>query len=165
MIKLLVLDVDGTLTDGGVYIDGSGSEFKRFDIQDGMGIVLLQKSSVHVAIISGRYSKATQQRAKELGISLLYNGVLHKLRVLQELAEELDFSREEISFAGDDVNDIDCMEWAGLSFAVANARPAVKKIADHVTTSKGGHGAVREICEKIIYFNSLSFQENINENV
>lgn len=153
MIKLLVLDVDGTLTDGGVYMDGKGNEYKRFDIQDGMGIVLLKQKFVQVAIISGRYSMATELRAKELGISLLYNGVQDKLVVLTELAEKEGFSKDEIAFAGDDINDMECMEWAGFGFAVANAREEVKMMADHVTSSSGGYGAVREICEKIISIN------------
>lgn len=153
MIRLLVLDVDGTLTDGGIYVDGAGNELKRFDIQDGMGLALLRRSSVKVAVISGRYSGATERRAAELGIDLIFNGVDDKMEVLKKIADDLGFCRDEIAYAGDDVNDIDCIEWSGLGIAVVNARQSVKACADMVTSANGGYGAVREICEYIMSLN------------
>ena len=156
MIKLVALDVDGTLTDGGVYLDGAGAEFKRFDIQDGMGLVLPRKAGVRVAIISGRFSQATEGRARELGVELLYNGVGDKLPVLKALAGELGLEPEEIAFVGDDVNDLACLQWSGLGIAVANGRPEVRAAADRVTEAGGGYGAVREAAELILSLNSAS---------
>ncbi|WP_024821758.1 MULTISPECIES: KdsC family phosphatase [Aminobacterium] len=154
-IKLLALDVDGTLTDGGVYLDGRGSEFKRFDIQDGMGIARLRKSGVHIAIISGRYSSATEGRARELGIDLIYNGVPNKYETLLAVAKMLDLLPSEIAYAGDDVNDVECITWAGLGCAVANGVEEAKKAADFVTAASGGRGAVREIAEYILRNNKI----------
>lgn len=160
MIRLLALDVDGTLTDGGLYMDGSGNEFKRFDIQDGMGLVLLREHSVKVAFISGRFSGSTEQRARDLGIEMLYNGVSRKLELLKKIAREMGFSNEEVAFAGDDVNDMDCITWSGLGIAVANARPQVRECADMVTSAPGGYGAVREICEFIIDRNTRPYDKD-----
>jgi len=154
MIKLFAMDVDGTLTDGGVYMDGRGGEWKRFDIQDGMGIARLKASGVVIAFVSGRPSPATDQRAKDLGVDRVYNGAGDKLSVLRELAFELGLSREEIAYMGDDVNDLPAMEWAGLSIAPANALPEVKAASDWVTNSCGGHGAVREAAERILELNA-----------
>lgn len=154
MIKLFAMDVDGTLTDGGVYMDGRGGEWKRFDIQDGMGIARLKASGVVMAFVSGRPSPATDQRAKDLGVDRVYNGASDKLSVLRELAFELGLSREEVAYMGDDVNDLPAMEWAGLGIAPANALPEVKAASDWVTNSCGGHGAVREAAERILELNA-----------
>ena len=135
-------------------MDGSGNEFKRFDIQDGMGLVLLREHSVKVALVSGRFSGSTEKRARDLGIEMLYNGVSRKLDLLKKIAQEMGLSNEEVAFAGDDVNDMDCIRWSGLGIAVANARPQVRECADMVTSTPGGYGAVREICEFIISGNS-----------
>ena len=153
-IKLLVLDVDGTLTDGGVYMDGRGGEFKRFDIHDGMGIVRLRAAGVRTAFLSGRRSEATAQRAAELGVELLFNGVREKLPVLCSLLSDLSLSAEEAAYMGDDVNDVDCLRAAGLAFAPADAVPEAKAAADFVTSAKGGGGAVREAAEHIISLNA-----------
>ena len=153
MIKLFALDVDGTLTDGGVYMDGNGNEFKRFDIQDGYGLVMLQRLGIKVAFISGRFSKATQQRADDLKIAVCINGTSDKLKDLQALSNELCITAEEIAYAGDDIPDIECMKWAGFGMAVANARDEVKAAACFVSVSRGGHGAVRELAEHIIMLN------------
>lgn len=153
MIKLFALDVDGTLTDGGVYMDGNGNEFKRFDIQDGYGLVMLQRLGIKVAFISGRFSKATQQRADDLKIAVCINGTSDKLKDLQDLSNELCITAEEIAYAGDDIPDIECMKWAGFGMAVANARDEVKAAACFVSLSCGGHGAVRELAEHIIMLN------------
>ena len=152
-IKLLVLDVDGTLTDGGVYMDGRGGEFKRFDIHDGMGIVRLRAAGVRTAFLSGRRSEATAQRAADLGVELLFNGVREKLPVLRSLLSDLSLSAEEAAYMGDDVNNVDCLRAAGLAFAPADAVPEAKSAADFVTSAKGGGGAVREAAEHIISLN------------
>lgn len=161
MFRLIALDVDGTLTDGGVYLDGAGSEFKRFDIQDGMGLVLLRRAGVRVAIISGRFSQATEGRARELGVDLLYNGVGDKLPVLQKLSAELALTSEEVVFVGDDVNDIDCIRWCGMGIAVANARPEVLREADRITAARGGCGAVREAAEMVLKMNRESEKDPV----
>ncbi|MDD4159384.1 MAG: HAD hydrolase family protein [Synergistaceae bacterium] len=153
MIKLFALDVDGTLTDGGVYMDGKGGEFKRFDIQDGYGIRKLIDRDIKVFFISGRYSPATQQRAEDLRVTGCVNGTKDKLSELKTLAENYHIEREEVAFAGDDIPDIECIEWAGLGIAVANAVSQVVMIADWKTESTGGHGAIRECAEKIIQIN------------
>ena len=149
-VKLLVLDVDGTLTDGSVYMDGEGHEFKRFDIQDGMVIVMLRRNGIEVAIISGRFSASTDQRARDLGLSFVFNGVKDKLATLMSLSEKLSLKADEVAYIGDDVNDIDCIKWAGFGIAVSNARPEVKEIADYVTKSPGGRGAVREVADLLL---------------
>jgi 3-deoxy-D-manno-octulosonate 8-phosphate phosphatase (KDO 8-P phosphatase) len=155
-IRLLVLDVDGTLTDGAVFLDGAGNEFKRFHVRDGMGIARLRASGVEVAILSGRYSAATARRAGELGIHLLFNGVKNKLPALEELAASLGLAAEEIAYAGDDVNDLQCIRWAGLGCAVADAEDDVRNAARFVSKSRGGYGAVRDIAEHIIRLNGAT---------
>ncbi len=155
-IRLLVLDVDGTLTDGSIFLDGSGNEFKRFNVRDGMGIHRLRASGVDVAILSGRYSASTARRAGELGIHLLFNGVKDKLRFLVELAEKLGMRRDEIAYAGDDLNDLDCIRWAGLGCAVADAVGEVRASARYVAAHAGGCGAVRDVAEHILCINGES---------
>ncbi len=149
--------MDGTLTDGGVALDGSGGEWKRFDIQDGMGIFRLQKRGVEVALISGRRSEATARRARELGIREVVNGVGEKLPALQELCRTRQVLPEEVCFVGDDLNDIDCIRWSGLGVAVRNARLEVKAMADWITPSCGGYGAVRDVADKILALNGGSY--------
>lgn len=148
--RLLAMDVDGTLTDGGVFIDAAGNEFKRFDIQDGMGIALFRKAGGKVAWISGRFSPVTELRARELHVDFLANGAAEKLPVLQKIAAEAGVSAEEVIFIGDDVNDRECVRWSGLGVAVANAVPGLKTSARHVTQRRGGNGAIREVVDMIL---------------
>lgn len=155
MIKLFALDVDGTLTDGYVYLDGHGGEIKRFDLQDGFGLVQLMELGVKVAFISGRYSAATQQRADGLKISRCINGTKDKLSDLKSLCQEWGITREEVAFAGDDIPDAECIEWAGLGIAVANARPEIKALANWQTERAGGCGAIRECVEHILSVNGV----------
>jgi 3-deoxy-D-manno-octulosonate 8-phosphate phosphatase (KDO 8-P phosphatase) len=150
LIKLFALDVDGTLTDGSVYMDGEGRELKRFDIQDGYGLVSLRRAGVKVVFISGRFSKATEQRAQDLKIDLCINGTKEKLADLKKLAKQWNIERDEIAYAGDDVPDAECVGWAGLGIAVANAAGGLKAIADYVTERPGGYGAIRECAEYIL---------------
>jgi 3-deoxy-D-manno-octulosonate 8-phosphate phosphatase (KDO 8-P phosphatase) len=154
MIRLAAFDVDGTLTDGGIYLDGGEGEWKRFDVQDGMGLSLLARSGVVLAIISGRYSPVTERRVRELGIEHCINGVVEKLPVLQELARNLEIAPEEVAFVGDDINDLSCIAWAGLGMAVQNALPEVQEAAAYVTRRSGGFGAVREAAEYILAYNT-----------
>ena len=156
MIKLFAMDVDGTLTDGGVYMDGKGGELKRFSIQDGLGIVMLIRSGVQVVFISGRYSAATRQRADDLNISECINGTKDKLGDLKKLSVKWNIAREEVAYAGDDIPDIDCIKWAGLGLAVANACKEVKAAAAWTSSLSGGHGAIRECAEKIFEINGTN---------
>ncbi|WP_342447421.1 MULTISPECIES: KdsC family phosphatase [unclassified Pyramidobacter] len=150
MFRLLAMDVDGTLTDGSVFIDAAGNEFKRFDIQDGMGMALFRKAGGKVAWISGRFSAVTELRARELHVDFLANGVAEKLSVLRKIAAEAGVTAGEVIFIGDDVNDRECVRWAGLGVAVANAVPALKASASHVTQRSGGSGAIREVVDMVL---------------
>jgi 3-deoxy-D-manno-octulosonate 8-phosphate phosphatase (KDO 8-P phosphatase) len=149
-IKLLVLDVDGVLTDGRLWYDNSGEELKAFDIQDGLGIKLLMRSGVDVGIITGRRSALVARRARELGIRHVVQGREDKLVALRTLAEELAVPLEEIAYMGDDLPDLSAIRAVGLGIAVANARPVVAEHASYKTARSGGDGAVREICELIL---------------
>lgn len=150
MFRLLAMDVDGTLTDGSVFIDAAGNEFKRFDIQDGMGMALFRKAGGKVAWISGRFSAVTELRARELHVDFLANGVAEKLPVLQKIAAEAGLTASEVIFIGDDVNDCECVRWAGLGIAVANAVPKLKASASRVTQRSGGSGAIREVVDMVL---------------
>ena len=153
MYKLFAMDVDGTLTDGSVLMDGSGSEYKRFNIQDGMGIARFRAAGGKVAFISGRYSAATELRARELHVDFLANGIGEKLPKLIQIADQLGIKPSEVAYIGDDVNDLDCARWVGLGIAVANAVPELKEAADLVTTREGGNGAVREVADLLLSSN------------
>ncbi len=153
MIRLFVMDVDGTMTDGAIYLDGSVGEFKRFDVRDGLGISRLISSGVKTAIISGRNSPATDRRARELGIGLVLQGVKDKLVELEKMARDMSLDPEEVAYIGDDVNDCSCIIWAGRGFAPSDAVPEARKAADIVTSAAGGYGAVREAVEHILHIN------------
>ncbi len=151
MIKLLVLDVDGTLTDGGVFIDGNGNEFKRFDVRDGLGIARLHRAGVKTMILSGRHSEATSRRATELGIHMVYQDVKNKLEVLEKVAAEQGLAAPEIAYMGDDVNDTDCIRWAGVGMAPSDAAVSATEAADLVTSARGGYGAAREAIDRLLF--------------
>lgn len=149
-IRLLILDVDGVMTDGTVTIDSSGEEIKSFNVKDGQGIKLLMNEGIEIVIISGRKSNAVKCRAKNLGITEVYQGIEDKREVLFMLLEKKGLSNEQICCMGDDLPDIPVFRHSGLSIAVANAVKEVQKEADFVTKNKGGKGAVREVCEIIL---------------
>ncbi len=150
-IKLLVLDVDGTLTDGGVYIDANGVQSKKFNIRDGMGITLLHEKGIPVGIISHSRAQAIlDERARMLGIQYVYSGKEPKLDVLQKWMTELSLSFGEIAYIGDDVNDIGIMEKVGLSACPSDAHFHVVKTADIVLTREGGKGCVREFIDRYL---------------
>lgn len=151
-INLLAMDVDGTMTDGGIYVSGSGEEFKRFDIQDGMGLTLFHKSGGKLALLSGRYSAASQRRAEELKFDIIANGIGDKLSELQRISKSLGLSAEQVCYIGDDINDVDCIRWAGFGVAVANAIEEVKTSADYVTHRSGGQGALREVVDLLLQY-------------
>ncbi len=149
-IKLLILDVDGTLTDGGLYFAAQGLAMKRFDVHDGLGLVRLQEAGVEVALVSADASPITRARADKLGIRAVFTGCGDKADVVQRLLEERDLTAEQAVYMGDDVTDLAAMSKVGNSAAPASAMAEVCEAADYVTTKTGGHGAVREVCDLII---------------
>lgn len=149
-IRLLVLDVDGVLTDGRLFISPSGEEFKVFHVRDGSGLVAVQRQGVAVAIISGRDSEAVTRRAGELGIRHVRQGVADKAAELAALMRELGVSPAETACVGDDTPDIPMLKAAGLAIAVADAHPALRPVAHWVTPTRGGRGAVRDVCDLLL---------------
>lgn len=149
-VKLLALDVDGVLTDGGVYYDDAGNETKRFHIQDGLGLVLARLAGLPVAWITGRQSAVVERRARELNVAHLRQGVSNKAEALADIAAICHVGAEHTAYMGDDLNDLPALRWAGVPLAPANARPEVQAIAEYVTTVPGGSGAVREAVEAIL---------------
>lgn len=151
MIKLLVMDVDGTLTDGTVFISKQGEMCKPFYVRDGLGIKhILPKAGIEPAIITGRNSEIVSYRAKELGIKYIYQGISDKKLALIKLKEQLGLSWSEIAFIGDDLNDLPAINLVGCSACPADAIPEVKNICDYICTVLGGRGAVREFIEWLI---------------
>lgn len=149
-IKLLLLDVDGVLTDGKIIIDDNGTESKAFNVRDGHGLKMLKRTDVQVGIITGRKSHVVEHRAKELGIEILYQGVRNKLEPYEEILNNLSLSDEQIAYVGDDIVDLPVMRRVGASFTVGDASVDVKKYADYTLSFGGGNGAVREVCELIL---------------
>ena len=151
MIELIVLDVDGTLTDGKIIHTSSGDEGKAFDVKDGMGVASWTKIlNKKAAIITGRTSKLVEIRAKELGVTHLYQGVHNKDKILQNILDEENLSWDQVAGIGDDLNDYKMLKKVGLSFAVNDAVDDIKEIVDVVCTKNGGFGAVREMVEYIL---------------
>ena len=149
-IRLLVLDVDGVLTDGRLFISAAGEELKVFHVRDGSGLVAIQRAGITVAIISGRDSPAVTRRATELGIRHVHQGVADKGALLERLLDELGIAAEETACVGDDTPDAPMLRRAGLAIGVADAHPALLAAAHWVTKSNGGHGAVREVCDLLL---------------
>lgn len=149
-IKLMVFDVDGVLTNGQLFFTEDGTELKAFNSLDGHGIKMLHQAGIDTAIITGRTSKLVIKRAKDLGITHLYQGREDKLQALQELLTESTLSLEEVGYVGDDLPDLGAIRAVGLGIAVANAHSFVRENADWQTTLCGGSGAAREICDLIL---------------
>jgi 3-deoxy-D-manno-octulosonate 8-phosphate phosphatase (KDO 8-P phosphatase) len=149
-IKMLVLDVDGVLSDGRLYYSNSGDELKSFSIKDGLGIKLLQDAGVKVAIITGRTSEIVTRRATELGIEEIVQGREDKRHALAELCERSGINMEDCAYMGDDLPDLGAIISAGLGMTVADGAATVRQAADWTSEAKGGFGAVREACEYIL---------------
>lgn len=149
-IKLLILDVDGVMTDGSIILDNEGNEFKVFNVRDGHGIKMLGKAGIQAAIITGRYSEVVERRARELGIREVYQRCHIKSVAFDHLIEKLGLKPEEVAYVGDDIVDIPIFMRVGLSIAVSDATEETKAVAMMVTENRGGRGAVREICEFLI---------------
>jgi 3-deoxy-D-manno-octulosonate 8-phosphate phosphatase (KDO 8-P phosphatase) len=149
-IRLLLLDVDGVLTDGRLMYDGTGREYKTFHIRDGQGITLLQRAGIKVGLLSGRSSSAVRIRARELGIQLIRQKVVDKCIALKAIGEKERMGKGEICFLGDDLIDLPAFGQVGFAVAVADAAKELKTCAHYVTRKRGGQGAVRELCELIL---------------
>jgi 3-deoxy-D-manno-octulosonate 8-phosphate phosphatase (KDO 8-P phosphatase) len=150
-VRLLVLDVDGVLTDGRLHITADGEETKVFHVRDGSGIVAVQRAGIQVAIISGRASAAVTRRAAELGIQHVRQGIGDKGAALEQLLQELQLAPELLACVGDDTPDLPMLERASLAIVVADAHAAVRPAAHWITTAAGGHGAVREVCDLLLH--------------
>lgn len=149
-LRAVVLDVDGVLTDAGMYYGPEGEAFKKFNSRDGMGVRLLRAAGLEVALITGENSQAVARRAEKLKIEEVHLGIEDKLPVLQDLAKRKGYAAEEIGYMGDDVNDLACLQWVGVAAAPADAMPPVLSVAELITERNGGEGAVREFADQIL---------------
>jgi len=149
-IKLVILDVDGVMSDGGLYMDENGLQQRRFDIKDGMGTVILPMLGIEVAIITSRRSGAVRARAEELKVKRYYEGIRKKTEAYAEIKTDMGIDDDEVCYVGDDLVDLSMMKIVGLPIAVADAVPEAIDLAKYVTKARGGHGAVREVAEMIL---------------
>ncbi len=149
-VRLVVLDVDDVLTDGGISLDPTGAETKRFNVVDGTGIHLLRFHGLEVGLLSGRPSPVVARRAAELDVSFHHDGVRDKRPKLEEILRERKIDAKELCYVGDDIIDIPCLRLSGFPVAVANARPEVKRFAAYITRATSDRGAVREVAEVLL---------------
>lgn len=149
-IRLFATDVDGVLTDAGMYYSESGDEWKKFNTRDGMGIKLLQKAGLITAIVTQERTRLVARRAEKLAIPELHQGVMDKLTVMRDMARRHGISLKQVMYIGDDVNDIEALQAVGVSAAPADGLPQVLDVVDYVCRQKGGEGAVRELAEMIL---------------
>ena len=149
-IKLLLLDVDGVMTDGRIIYLNDGGEAKAFDVKDGHGLKLIQRAGIKVGIITGRQSDIVARRAAELGIELVYQGAKDKMQPFMEILEKLGLKASEVAYVGDDLVDLPVMRLVGFSATVADASDDIKPYVDLVTSRPGGRGAVREVCDFLL---------------
>ena len=148
--RLLMMDVDGVLTDGRIIQDGHGHELKVFDVKDGHGIVMAHRAKLRTALISGRESETIRRRAEELGIELVFQKIWNKLEVYEKILADTELTHDEVAYIGDDLIDIPLLRRVGLAVAVADAVDEVKAAAHLITQRPGGQGAVREVIELIL---------------
>ncbi|MCM3412434.1 KdsC family phosphatase [Metabacillus litoralis] len=149
-IKMLVMDVDGTLTDGKIYVGDNGEVFKAFNVKDGYRLIAIDKYNIVPVIITGKISEILSKRAAELKIEEVYQGIEHKLEVLDEIIKKYQLTYENVAYIGDDVNDLDCMNVCYLKACPADAVGEVIEVADYVCKVNGGNGAVREFIDFIV---------------
>jgi 3-deoxy-D-manno-octulosonate 8-phosphate phosphatase (KDO 8-P phosphatase) len=149
-IKLLLLDVDGILTDGSIIYTDEGKEIKTFNVRDGFGINILRKAGVETGLITARSSEALIRRSRDLHLKYVYQGVREKVKMCERVKKELNLQAREIAYMGDDWLDLALLSKVGFSATASDGAPEVKKIVDYVSTCSGGKGAVREVCELII---------------
>ena len=149
-IRLFATDVDGVLTDAGMYYSESGEELKKFNTRDGMGIKLLQRAGIVTAIVTQERTKLVARRGEKLMIPEVHQGIMDKLALVREMVERLGLSMEEVAYIGDDVNDVATLKAVGFSATPADGMPQAAAVVDYVCAKKGGEGAVREIIEMIL---------------
>lgn len=149
-VQMLITDCDGVLTDGGMYYSERGDELKKFNTKDGMGLKLLQDNGIITAIITGEDVQIVRNRAKKMQVNEVFCGIKNKKVTLEKLLEKYNLSHDQVAYIGDDLNDLEIMQSVGVSFSVPDGMESVKKIADYVTTRKGGDGAVREVADLIL---------------
>jgi len=149
-IRLFATDVDGVLTDAGMYYSETGDEWKKFNTRDGMGIKLLQRAGLITAIVTQERTKLVARRAEKLAIPELHQGVMNKLAVIREMAVRHGLSLQQVAYIGDDVNDLEALKAVGFSASPADGLPAIVAAVDYICQKKGGEGAVREIIEMIL---------------
>jgi YrbI family 3-deoxy-D-manno-octulosonate 8-phosphate phosphatase len=150
-IKVVVTDVDGVLTDGGMYYGAGGDEIKKFNVRDGAGVALLKLAGIRVGAITGENISLVERRMRKIGANFLYVGVRDKLACVEKAAADLGVSPDEIAYVGDEINDYALLGGVGVFFAVADANSIILSRADHVLKTKGGEGALREVCERILH--------------
>ena len=154
-IKLLILDVDGVLTDGKIIIDSDGREMKFFDVQDGFGIVVFRQAGLKTAILSARASNVVRHRAKDLGIDRVYVDAYPKIGAYKKLLSEFQLRDEDVCFIGDDLPDVEVLSKVGFAVSVPNGTAEAQKEAHYITKKRGGNGAVREVIEMILKAQNL----------
>lgn len=149
-VRLLMLDVDGVLTDGKIIMDDLGREYKHFDVRDGHGLKMLMRYGINVALVTGRRSAVVEHRAKDLGIQEVHQGIWNKAEILDQMLQRLGLHPSQVAYVGDDVVDIPIMRRVGWSVAVCDAAEDTRRMASYITRTGGGRGAVREVCEIIL---------------
>lgn len=149
-VRLLILDVDGVLTDGRIIMDDQGREIKAFDVRDGHGIKLLLLAGIEVAMLTGRSSPVVQKRADDLGVQRVRQGVYNKAEAFMEIAKQMGIRDDEACFVGDDLIDIPLLKKVGLPMVVADGVEEAKRFALYITRNPGGRGAVREVCDILL---------------
>ncbi|HDL20802.1 MAG TPA: hypothetical protein ENH30_05930 [Nitrospirae bacterium] len=153
-IKMFIMDVDGVLTDAGMYYSATGDEMKKFNTRDGMGLKLLRKSGIKQAIITGENTQIVKDRARKLKIDEVHLGIDNKIAVLESLLSKYSLAPDEVAYIGDDINDLAIFDKVGIACSVSDALDDVKQKADYVTKAKGGEGAVREVCEILLKYHN-----------
>ena len=149
-IRLFATDVDGVLTDGGMYYSDSGQQMKKFNVWDGMGLALMREAGLVLGIVTAEKTKAVIQRAKKLRIAEVHQGVWDKLDVLKKLGKQYKIDLQEMAYVGDDINDFEALQSVGFSACPADARPEIRKSVQYVCQAKGGEGVVRELADMIL---------------
>ena len=163
-IKLVIFDVDGVLTDGGLYFTDDGREIKKFNVKDGLGITILLKKGIEVAVITGRNSVIVADRMKFLGVNHVYQGRMNKLETYENLKLAMNISDQQVAFVGDDIIDLPIMRRCELSIAVADAHAEVKAQAALILDKCGGMGAGRDVCDLIMQAKGLTHDFTADEN-
>ncbi|KEY90873.1 3-deoxy-D-manno-octulosonate 8-phosphate phosphatase [Candidatus Photodesmus blepharus] len=158
-IELLICDVDGVFSDGLIYIGNNGEELKTFHTRDGYGIRLLINAGIKIAVITARQSQIVENRMKTLGITLVYQGQNNKIKAYQKICKKLNVSPENVGYIGDDLTDFPVMEQVALRVCVADGHPLLAKHANYVTKIKGGHGAIREVCDLILHARNFVYKD------